>query len=79
MEGFLQGLAAVFDWLISLNNFVVMPVIIFLFAWLWFKASVGDAFRAALRIAIGYVGQDAAEGIAHQDDVEDQHGGAAGL
>jgi len=56
MEAILQAIKAFFDWLISLNNYVVMPVIIFLFAWLWFKAKIGDAFRAALRIAIGYVG-----------------------
>jgi PTS system galactitol-specific IIC component len=56
MQGFFEALAAIFDWLISLNNFVVMPVIIFLFAWLWFRAKPADAFRAALRIAIGYVG-----------------------
>jgi PTS system galactitol-specific IIC component len=56
MDGFLEGLSAFFDWIMSLNNYVVMPIIIFLFAWLWFKAKVGDAFRAALRIAIGYVG-----------------------
>jgi galactitol PTS system EIIC component len=56
MNTIVMTLKTVFDWLLSLNNYVLMPVIIFLIATLWFKVSVNDAFRSSLRIAIGFVG-----------------------
>ena len=56
MDQFLSALKPVFDYLLSLGNIVLLPIIIFLLATLWFKQKPVEAFRSALMIGIGYVG-----------------------
>lgn len=56
MDGLLQSIKPVFDYLLAIGNIVLLPIIIFLFATLWFKQNAKEAFRSALMIGIGYVG-----------------------
>ncbi len=56
MQGIFEAIKPVFDYLLSIGNIVLLPVIIFLFATLWFKQKPREAFRSALLIGIGYVG-----------------------
>lgn len=56
MAGFLEALKPVFDYILAIGNIVLLPLIIFLLATLWFKMKPTEAFRSALLIGIGYVG-----------------------
>lgn len=56
MDQVFSSLKPVFDYLLSIGNIVLLPIIIFALATLWFKQPPKEAFRSALMIGIGYVG-----------------------
>lgn len=56
MDQFFSFLKPVFDYMLAVGNIVLLPIIIFLLATLWFKQKPVEAFRSALLIGIGYVG-----------------------
>lgn len=56
MDQFFSTLKPFFDYLLSIGNIVLLPIIIFALATLWFKQKPIEAFHSALLIGIGYVG-----------------------
>lgn len=56
MDGIFQSLKPIFDYMLSIGNIVLLPIIIFLLATFWFKQKADKAFHAALMIGVGYVG-----------------------